>query len=192
MSAAARVGQNDVAGANGDRTTERRMRGDERLHRHVRELRHARSDTRPSAVGCQPVRVDLAERGDVGGDHDASGRARELAALRVDDRAARAGEVDGAVGLPVRERRVLRAVQDLDRPGAQHEDAERDADDDREPADADEEPWLRKKGASAREYGWSRRPPVRLRGSVTLRLGSGDEKATAAAARSSDTAELPV
>jgi len=43
-------------------------------------------------------------------------------------------------------------------------------------------PWLRKNGASTREYGWSRRPPVRWRGRVTLRLGSGDEKAKAAAA----------
>jgi hypothetical protein len=64
------------------------------------------------------VRVDLAESGDVGGDDDPSGRSCELAALRVDDRAARAREVDRAVCLSVRKRRVLRAVQDLDRPGA--------------------------------------------------------------------------
>jgi hypothetical protein len=48
-------------------------------------------------------RVDLAERGDVRGDDDASGRAGELSAFRVDDRAALPGEVDGAVRLPVRE-----------------------------------------------------------------------------------------
>jgi hypothetical protein len=39
---------------------------------------------------------------------------------------------------------------------------------------------LRKNGASAREYGSNRRPPVTLRGSVIRRLGWGDEMATAA------------
>jgi hypothetical protein len=37
-------------------------------------------------------------------------------------------------------------VEDLDRPGAQNEDAERDADDDREPTDADEEPLAPEEG----------------------------------------------
>ena len=85
------------------------------------------------------VRIDLAERSDIGRDDDPAGRPRELAPLRVDDRAAGAREVNGPVRLAVRERRVLRPVEDLDRPGAQDEDAEPDADEDGEPADADVE-----------------------------------------------------
>jgi hypothetical protein len=85
------------------------------------------------------VRVDLAERSHVGGDHDPAGGAGELAAFRVDDRAARPREVDRSVGLPVRERRVLRAVEDLDRPGAENEDAQADTDENRKAADPDVE-----------------------------------------------------
>ena len=83
-------------------------------------------------------------------------------------------EVYRPVRLPVCERRIRRAVEDLDRPIPQHEDAERDADDEREAADSDEEAWAAEEKArrlaSTAEAG---RPPVRLRGSVTLRLGSG-------------------
>jgi hypothetical protein len=83
--------------------------------------------------------VDLAECRDVGGDDDAAGRAGKLPSLRVDDWAARPDQVDGAVGLAVRERRVSRAVQNLNRPGAQRENAERDPDERRKAADPDEE-----------------------------------------------------
>ena len=83
--------------------------------------------------------IDLAERANVRGDRDASGRPRERTSLCVDDLSALPGEVDRSVSLPVRERGVLRPVQDLDRPGAQREDAERDPDERREAADPDEE-----------------------------------------------------
>jgi hypothetical protein len=48
------------------------------------------------------VRVERAERADVRGDDDVARGAREEPALRVDDRAARAGNVDRAVRLLVR------------------------------------------------------------------------------------------
>ena len=83
--------------------------------------------------------VDLTECRDVGGDDDAAGRAGKLPSLRVDDRAARPDQVDGAVGLAVGERRVRRSVQNLNRPGAQRENAERDPDERRKAADPDEE-----------------------------------------------------
>jgi len=105
----------------------------------VRELGQA-AERLDAGVRRVPARlVDLAERRDVGGDDDAACRAGQLAALCVDDRAARPDQVDGAVGLAVGERRVGRPVQDLDRPGAQREDAERDPDERREAADPDEE-----------------------------------------------------
>src|SRR6476646_6088565 len=50
-------------------------------------------------------------------------------------------------------------------------------------------PGLRKYGASAREYGWSRRRPESVRGSVTRRRGSGLEMATAAAASGDEWAD---
>jgi hypothetical protein len=83
--------------------------------------------------------VDLAECRDVGGDDDAAGRTGKLPSFRVDDRPARPDQVDGAVGLAVCERRVRRAVQNLNRPGAERENAERDPDQRRETADPDEE-----------------------------------------------------
>ena len=85
------------------------------------------------------VRVERAEGGDIRDDDDMPGRARERAPLRIDDRAARADQVDGAIRLSVRERGVGGAVEDLDRPGAQGEEAERDPDEGGEAADADEE-----------------------------------------------------
>jgi hypothetical protein len=60
--------------------------------------------------------------------------------VRVHDGAARADQVDGAVRLAVRERGVRRPVEDLDRPGAEREQAERDPDDGGEAADTKEEP----------------------------------------------------
>ena len=162
----------EVADQTAARMREHRRRRERRAHdraANARDERRAPGRSRGGTAGAasrsrspsDASRVEsmLAERGDVGGDDDAARGARELVALRVDDRAARADEVDGAVRLPVRERRVLRAVEDLDRPGAQHEEAERDPDDDRQTADPHEEPGLRKKGASAREYGCRPRGP---------------------------------
>lgn len=85
------------------------------------------------------VRVERAERSRVRDDDDVSRRVREQAPVVVDDRAARADEIDRAVCLVCRLDLVLRAVQDLDRPRAQDEQADGDPDDDRESADADEE-----------------------------------------------------
>jgi hypothetical protein len=65
--------------------------------------------------------------------------AGEQPSLQVDDRAARADQVNRAVRLAVRERGVGGAVEDLDRPGAEREQAERDPDERCEAADADEE-----------------------------------------------------
>jgi len=69
------------------------------------------------------------------------GHPREQPPLLVDDRAARADQVDRAIRLAVRERGVGGSVEDLDRPGAEREQEERDPDDRCEAADADEEPW---------------------------------------------------
>ncbi|HEY2072035.1 MAG TPA: hypothetical protein VGG88_00530 [Gaiellaceae bacterium] len=85
------------------------------------------------------MRVERTERSRVGDDDDAPRRVREQASLVVDDRAARADQVDGAERLVGRERLVRRPMQDLDRPRAQGEQGEGDADDDGEPADPDEE-----------------------------------------------------
>ncbi len=97
------------------------------------------SDARPGCRRVPAVRVERAERGDVRDDDDVPRRARERTTLRIDDRAARADQVDGAVRLPVRERGVRGAVKNLDRPGSEREEAERDPDDGRQAADADEE-----------------------------------------------------
>jgi len=67
------------------------------------------------------------------------GHVGEQPPLPVDDRAPRADQVDGAVRLAVRKRGVRRAVEDLDRPGAEREQEERDPDERCEAADADEE-----------------------------------------------------
>ena len=85
------------------------------------------------------VRVERPERPRIRDDDDVAGRVREQPSVVVDDRAARSDEVDRAVRLVRRLDLVLRAVQDLDRPRAQDEQADGDADDDREPADADVE-----------------------------------------------------
>lgn len=85
------------------------------------------------------VRVERAERPRVGDDDDVSRRVREQPSVIVDDRAARADEIDRAVCLMRRLDLVLRAVEDLDRPRAQDEQADRDADDDGEAADPDVE-----------------------------------------------------
>jgi hypothetical protein len=85
------------------------------------------------------VCVESAERGDVRDDDDVPRRARERTTFRIDDRAARADQVDGAIRLPVRERGVRGAVKNLDRPSSKREEAERDPDDGRQAADADEE-----------------------------------------------------
>lgn len=68
-----------------------------------------------------------------------SGRAGEQTPLRVDDRPPWPDQVNGAIGLPVGERRVRRTVKDLDRPGTECEQAKCDGDNRCEPADADEE-----------------------------------------------------
>jgi len=68
-----------------------------------------------------------------------SGHACEQSPLLVDDRAARADQVDRAVRLAVRERGVSRPVEDLDRPRAEREQEERDPDERCEAADAYEE-----------------------------------------------------
>jgi hypothetical protein len=85
------------------------------------------------------VRAEHAERPRIGDDDDVAGRVREQPAAVVDDRAARTDQVDGAERLVRGLRLVLRPVEDLDRPGAQDEQADGDADDDGEAADADEE-----------------------------------------------------
>jgi hypothetical protein len=63
------------------------------------------------------LRVERAECCDIGNDDDVPGHAGERSSFRVDDRAARTDQVDGAVGLAVRERCVGGSVEDLDRPG---------------------------------------------------------------------------
>jgi hypothetical protein len=83
--------------------------------------------------------VDRAERGDVGRYDDVPRHADEETPLVVDDRPARADEVDRSIRLPVGDRRVCASVQDLDRPRAQREDADADADECGESADAQEE-----------------------------------------------------
>jgi hypothetical protein len=85
------------------------------------------------------LRVERTEGGDIGDDDDMPRRAGERTTFRIDDRAARADQVDGAVRLSVRERGVGGAVKNLDRPGSEREEAERDPDDGRQAADADEE-----------------------------------------------------
>jgi hypothetical protein len=67
------------------------------------------------------------------------GHPGERPPLQVDDRAAWADQVDRAVRLAVRERGVGGAVEDLDRPRAKGEQAERDSDERCKTADADEE-----------------------------------------------------
>jgi hypothetical protein len=84
-------------------------------------------------------RVERPEGGDVGNDDRMPCHAGELSPFRVDDRAARTDQVDRAVGLAVRERRIRRSVEDLDRPGTQRKEAKRNPDERSESADADEE-----------------------------------------------------
>ncbi len=106
-----------------------------------------RRSSRPLADGYQPFESKRAERGDVRDDDRVPCHAGELPALRVDDRAARPDQVDRAIGLAVGECRVGRAVEDLDRPRTQREEAERDPDDRCESADADEEPGAAEEGS---------------------------------------------
>src|SRR2546423_698691 len=85
------------------------------------------------------LRVEWSERRHVRDDDDVPGRSGEHPPLRVDDRAARADQVDRAIGLAVRERGIGGTMQDLDRPGAQGQEAERDPYECSQPPDADEE-----------------------------------------------------
>ena len=111
-----------------------------RLEWNVRQLRELSQGGRADGRRLPALRVAAAEGADVCCDRDAPRRSRERAALRVDDRSARPGNVDRTERLLGRERRVLRAVQHLDRPRAQQQHAERGRDQDGEPADAHIEP----------------------------------------------------
>ena len=72
-----------------------------------------------------------AERAGVGVDHDVAGRAGEEPAAVVDDRAARADQVDGAIRLLVRLGGVLLPVQHLERPRRRSEQRQSGGDDER-------------------------------------------------------------
>jgi hypothetical protein len=142
---------------------------------------------RGGAVGghVPTVLVERSQRVRVGDDDDVPGGAGEDATLRVDDRPARTDQVDRAEGLLVRERRVRRSVQDLDRPRAQDEQAERDPDEQSEPAEADVEAGaaeVRRVGARIRLQPSAAGKAARER-DPARRLGAGDAYGTCRLAR---------
>ncbi len=173
---AARTGQDD-------RRRERRPDDrapdplDEGLHRRPGDLRELlERGTAVAGRAPDPVRVGAAERRGVGGDHEAGGHPREQLAVSVDDHASRAAQVDGAERLRVRLRRVLRAVQHLDRPDAQQEQRERDGDDHGQPADPDEEPGAAEVGRIRPRVGLKTTPARQLARELhpAARVGCGD------------------
>src|SRR5262249_17788237 len=103
-----------------------------------------------------------AERVAIGIDHDMTGGSRDEAPTVVDDRAARAEQIDGAVGLLVRLGGVLLPVQHLERPGGQQQQRDPERDDESEDGPADVE-------AGAAEV-------RRVRAGVRLEAGAGGHR----------------
>ena len=92
---------------------------------------------RPCAVGVQCAVERLRpERGRVGDDGELGACGRERAQLVVDDQPARSGEIHDARLLRLALPEVVDAVQQLQRPGAQHEQRERGERDRRDDPDA--------------------------------------------------------